>query len=89
MILSNYIFPKPQKAVCQSVAMRLMHALSFEARRLKLCMWPLHIWALVLGHMRPASTASEAVTSHVLFGVSKKHRRKHFSRSRQDFKVVR
>ena len=34
-------------------------------------MWPLHIWALVLGYMRPASAASEAVTSHVLFGVSK------------------
>ena len=31
-------------------------------------MWPLHIWVLVLGHMRPAS---EALTSHMLFGVSK------------------
>ena len=28
--------------------------------------------------MRPASEASEAVTSHGLFGVSKKRRRKHF-----------
>ena len=42
----------------------------------------------VLRYVRPASVASEAVTSHGLFGVSKKHRRKHFSRSRQDFKVV-
>ena len=29
--------------------------------------------ALVLGYMRSASAASEAVTSHVLFGVSKKN----------------
>ena len=42
----------------------------------------------VMVTMRPASAASEAVTSHGLFGVSKKHGKKHFSRSRQDFKVV-
>ena len=42
----------------------------------------------VMGHMRPASTASEAVTSHVPFGVSKKHRKRHFSGSGHKFKVV-
>ena len=41
-------------------------------------MCPLQIMSRVMGYMRPASTASEAVTSLGLFGVSKKHRRKHF-----------
>ena len=44
---------------------------SFKARRLKLCMWPLQIMSQVMGNMRPASAASEAMTSHGLFGVSK------------------
>ena len=34
-------------------------------------MQPLLIRAQVMGYMRPASAASEAVTSHVVFGVSK------------------
>ena len=34
-------------------------------------MWPLQIMSRVMGTMRPASAASEAVTSHGLFGVSK------------------
>ena len=51
-------------------------------------MWVVLKVGQVMVTMRPASAASEAVTSHVLFGVSKKHRRKHFSRSRQDLKVV-
>ena len=34
-------------------------------------MWPLQIMSQVMVTMRPASAASEAVTSHVLFGVSK------------------
>ena len=34
-------------------------------------MWPLLKVGQVMGYMRPASTASEAMTSHVLFGVSK------------------
>ena len=34
-------------------------------------MWPLQIMSQVMVTMRPASAASEAVTSHGLFGVSK------------------
>ena len=34
--LITYVFP------CQSIYLFLMHDLSFRARRLKLCMWPLH-----------------------------------------------
>ena len=48
-----------------------MHGLSFKARRLKLCMWVVLKMSQVMGHMRPASATSEAVTSHELFGVSK------------------
>ena len=36
-----------------------------------LCMWPLQIMSRVMGYMRQASAASEAVTSHGLFRVSK------------------
>ena len=36
-------------------------------------MWSLQIMSQVMGTMRPASAASEAVTSHGLFGVSKKN----------------
>ena len=64
--LSNYVFPKPQKAVCQFLSLSSNSSYSFKPRRLTLCMWPLHIWALVLGYKGPAS---EAVTSHGLFGV--------------------
>ena len=34
-------------------------------------MWPLLKVGQVMGHMRPASAASEVVTSHGVFGVSK------------------
>jgi len=34
-------------------------------------MWHLWIMSRVMGHIRPASAASEAVTSHGLYGVSK------------------
>ena len=50
-------------------------------------MWVVLKVGQVMVTMRPASAASEAVTSHGLFGVSKKHGRKHFLRSRQNFKV--
>ena len=36
-------------------------SLGFKARRLKFCMQPRPMRALVLGHVRAASTASEAV----------------------------
>ena len=39
-----------------------LSSLSFKARRLKLCMQPRLMNALVLGNVRPASTASEAVS---------------------------
>ena len=51
-------------------------------------MWVVLSVGQVMVTMRPASATSEALTSYVLFGVSKKHGRKRFSRSRQDFKVV-
>ena len=34
-------------------------------------MWPLQIMSRVISYVRLASMASEAVTSHVLYGVSK------------------
>ena len=39
-----------------------IRSLIFKARRLKLCMQPRLMRALVLGHVRPASKASEAVS---------------------------
>ena len=45
------------------------YRLSFTTGRLKLCMQILHIRALVLSHINPASAASEAVSWFVLFGV--------------------
>merc|ERR1711893_475970 len=53
------------------MGLRAIQIHSIKARRLKLCMWPLQIMSRVMGYMMPASTASEAVTSHGLFGVSK------------------
>ena len=38
---------------------------SFKARRSKLCIWPLLIVASVMGGMRPASAASEAIEAEV------------------------
>ena len=55
--------------------------LCFKAKRLKLCMQPLLMRALVLDHVRPASEASEAISWNVLFGVSKHHGKKHCERS--------
>ena len=40
-------------------------------------MRPLQIMSRVMRYVRPASAASEAVTSHAIFGVSKKRKRKH------------
>ena len=45
-------------------------SLSFKARRLKVSMQPRLMNALVLGHVRPASTASEAVSWYVLLVAS-------------------
>ena len=47
-----------------------LSSLSFKARRLKLCMQPQLMTALVLGHVRPASTASEAVSWYALLVAS-------------------
>ena len=46
------------------------------------------VGAEVLGHMRPTSVASEAVSWYVQFGIPKNHRRKHFSRSWLKSKVA-
>ena len=62
LFISNYIFQKPQKAVCHSFPLSPMHGLSFKAMRSKLCMQPPFMRALVLGRSRPASVASEAVS---------------------------
>ena len=77
--LSNSIFPKSQKAVCHLVCSLFTASVStFKAARLKLCMQPESTRGLVLGHVRSASEASEAVSWYVLFGVSKNHRRERF-----------
>ena len=40
----------------------VIRGLDFKIRRLKFCMQPQLMTALVFGHVRPASTASEAVS---------------------------
>ena len=56
-------FPSHKKrSVSEYLPLSSIHGHSFRARRLKLCMWPLLIWALVIDPMRPDSAASEAVS---------------------------
>ena len=45
---------------------RAIQSHSFKASRMKLCMWPLLIVSQVIGYVRPASAASEAIEAEVL-----------------------
>ena len=56
-------FSKPQS--CLYLRMTAMQSHSFKDRRSKLCMWPLLIVSQVMGGMRPASAASEAIEAEV------------------------
>ena len=56
-------FSKPQS--CLSIRAGAIQVHSFKAKRLKLCMLPLLIVRSVMGGMRPASAASEAIEAEV------------------------
>ena len=60
-------FSKPQS--CLSFWMYSIQIHSFKARRLRLCMRPLLIVSQVMGGMRPASAAFEAIEAEVLLKV--------------------
>merc|ERR1712049_56119 len=56
-------FSKPQN--CLYIRAGAIQIHSFKARRSKLCMWPLLIVSSVMGGMRLASAASEAIEAEV------------------------
>ena len=63
--ISYNIFLQTTKLSVLSFRVGAIQIHSFKARRLKLCMQPLIIVGRVMGDMRPASEASEAIEAEV------------------------